>query len=261
MMIDGMTALAWGDDAATLALLHDRELTPAMLAGVKTIGFPGNLGVVPLDESSEQVFAAMSSVVTALPDAPDTAYIDNLAADFASIYLTGGLDASPFESFWVSDEHLVCQEAMFDMRKLYAADGLTVPDWRKRPDDHLVFQLQFVAKRLERIASCTTDATTDNLLTATIYWRSLATLLDHHLLRWLPDFAGRISQRCDTEFYAALALLTAVWCEQLRELIAAHLDEPRPSKEELEAMFHSQHMDDVKPEPIRFMPGVGGPSW
>ena len=258
MMIDELTALAWSDDAATLALLHDRELTPALLAGIKAIGFPGNLGMAPNGESTEQVFNAMRSVVESLPDEPDTAFIDNLAADFASIYLTGALDASPFESFWVSDEHLVCQEAMFDMRKLYAADGLAVPDWRKRPDDHLVFQLQFLAKRLERIAAA---ARADDPHAVAMPWRSLATLLDHHLLRWLPDFVSRVSRRCDTEFYAALALLTSAWCEQLRDLIAVHLGEARPGKEEVDAMLRPHNPDELKSEPIRFMPGVGGPSW
>jgi TorA maturation chaperone TorD len=248
-------ALAWAEDVATLALLQDRELTPALLAGLKAIGFPDNLGMVPCDEKGRQVFDAMREAVAALPDAPDAACMDNLAADYAAIYLTGALDASPFESFWVSDEHLVCQEAMFDMRELYAADGLAVPDWRMRPDDHLVFQLQFLGRRLERLAARTTADT------ASSEWRSLAVLLDHHLLRWLPDLASRVSMRCDTEFYAALLLLTYTWCEQLRDFIALHLGEPRPSQEEIEATLRPRHIDEVKPEPIRFMPGIGGPSW
>lgn len=258
MMISREVALAWSDDVATLALLHDRELTPGLLAGMKTIDFPDNLGMVPGDKRSGLVFDAMRKTVAALPEVPDTAFMDNLAADFAAIYLTGALDASPFESYWVSDEHLVCQEAMFDLRELYAADGLVVPDWRMRPDDHLVFQLDFLAKRLLRLATLTEA---DKTLIADDLWRSLAALLDQHLLRWLPDFANRVSVRCDTEFYAALFLLTEVWCEQLRDFIALHLDEPRPSQEEIEAVLRPKHLDEVKSVPIQFMPGIGGPSW
>ncbi|MGZ8219633.1 molecular chaperone TorD family protein [Methylomagnum sp.] len=84
----------------------------------------------------------MRSLVAALQAAPDTAFLDDLAADFAAIYLTGAFGASPYESYWLSDDHLICQDAMFDMRTLYAGAGLKVPDWRMRPDDHLVFQLQ-----------------------------------------------------------------------------------------------------------------------
>jgi TorA maturation chaperone TorD len=258
MMPDVEVAQAWSEDVATLALLQDSELTPALLAELKRVGFPENLGMVPTDARQREIFEAMRQVVTALPEAPDAAFMDNLAADFAAIFLTGALDVSPFESFWLSDDHLICQEAMFDMRKLYAADGLFVPDWRKRPDDHLVFQLQFLARRLERLA---TKTAADNALNARDQWRSLAMLLDHHLLRWLPDLASRVSARCDTEFYAALLLLTDAWCKQLRDRIASHLGEPQPSKEEIEATLHPRNLDEASSEPIHFMPGIGGPSW
>lgn len=257
-MINRDTVLAWSDDAATLALLHARELTPTVLAGLKAIGFPGNLGMLPGGEKQQTVFEVMQDAVSILPEMPDAAFMDNLAADYASIYLTGSLDVSPFESFWVSDEHLLCQEAMFDMRKLYAAKGLTVPDWRHRPDDHLVYELQFLSKHLEWLA----DGMGNNNVVATRNeWRSLAMLLDHHLLRWLPDFSSRVAQRCDTAFYGALALLTAVWCEQLRELVELHLGEPRPSRDELEACLRPHPPSELRPEPIQFMPGIGGPSW
>jgi TorA maturation chaperone TorD len=183
-----------------------------------------------------------------LPTTPDTAYLDDLAADFAAIYLTGALSASPYESYWLSDDHLICQDAMFDMRTLYAAAGLVVPDWRMRPDDHLVFQLQFLAHLLTKA-----DKDDD--------WRSLATFLDYHLLRWLPDFASRVVSRCDTPFYAALALLTDVWCQQLRGLIVQHLGEARLSAEAIEEQLSSRRIAEVKEVPIHFVPGAAGPSW
>jgi hypothetical protein len=40
-----------------------------------------------------------------------------------------------------------------------------------------------------------------------------------------------------------------------------HLDEPRPSKEEIEDVLRPKHLDEVKSVPIQFMPGIGGPSW
>jgi len=258
MRLDGDTALALSEDAATLALLNDREATPDMLAELKAIGFPNNLGMLPRNEKGRTVFEVMKDTVSLLPDVPDVAFMDNLAADYAAIYLTGALDVSPFESFWLSDEHLLCQEPMFEMRNLYTAEGLTVPDWRQRPDDHLVYELQFLSRRLKWLA----DGMANNNVVATRNeWRSLAMLLDQHLLRWLPDFAIRVTQRCDTAFYGALALITDAWCQQLRDVIALHLGEPRPSKEEVEAMLRPQLTGEARPEPLQFMPGSGGPSW
>jgi putative dimethyl sulfoxide reductase chaperone len=248
MRLNAEVAAALAEDIATLALLHDSEMTPSVLAELKDVGFPANLGLVPDGAASQGSFEMMRTAVASLPDIPGAALLDELAADFAAIYLTGAFGASPCESYWLSDDHLVCQDAMFDLRKLYAEQDLAVPDWRKRPDDHLVFQLQFLARRLD--AAATADD-----------WRSLAGFLDYHLLRWLPDFAGRVADRCDMMFYAALALLTDAWLQQVRDLIAGHLGEPRPSREEIEASLGSQREAEPVAVPIAFLPGAAGPSW
>lgn len=257
MMLNAEAALALADDAATLALLHDRELSAPLLAELEAVGFPDNLGLLPAGDASRNVFELMRIAVSSWPAAPDSRYLDNLAADFAAIYLTGAYGVSPSQSFWLSDDHLLCQDAMFDLRALYAASGLKAPDWRKRPDDHLVFQLQFLARRL--VATMTEDD-----------WRQLAGFLDRHLLRWLPDFAARVAQRCDTLFYGALATLTNSWCQQLRDLLAEQLGEARPSAEETEAMRRPQRdaevmevaeVTKVTAAPLHFVPGGAGPSW
>jgi len=248
MMLTSEIGSVLAEDVSTLAILQDRELSPAVLAGLKDLKFPGNLGLLPTDDMSRKAFRMMQEVVASFPAAPDAAFMDDLAADFAAIYLTGALSASPYESYWLSDDHLICQDAMFDMRTLYAAAGLAVPDWRMRPDDHLVFQLQFLAHLLAKA-----DKDDD--------WRSLATFLDYHLLRWLPDFTGRVVSRCDTPFYAALALLTDVWCQQLRGLIVQHLGEARLTAEAIEEQLSSRRIAEVKEVPIHFVPGGAGPSW
>ncbi len=82
--------------------------------------------------------------------------------------------------------------------------------------------------------------------------------MDEHLLRWFGDFAARVAARCDTAFYAALAMLTAAYCEQVRDLLASVLDEPRPTREEVEERCRSKRQP--VPAPIAFLPG-SGPSW
>ena len=98
---------------------------------------------------------------------------------------------------------------MFDLRAIYKAAGLAAADWRKRPDDHLVLQLQYIAHELRRGAS------------ADFSNGSLAHMMDVHLLRWLPDFAARVASRTSLPFHAALARLTVVWCQSIRALLAA----------------------------------------
>lgn len=248
MILNQEIACVLAEDASTLAILQDRELSPAVLAGLKSLAFPSNLALPPRDDISLRAYNMMRGVVTSFPETPDAAFLDDLAADFAAIYLTGAFGASPYESYWLSDDHLICQDAMFAMRTLYAEAGLKVPDWRMRPDDHLVFQLQFLTHLL-------TKANHDDA------WHTLAHFLDYHLLRWLPDFAGRVASRCGTPFYAALAILTDVWCEQLRRLIEQHLGAARPTAEDIEEHLRSQRIAEITAVPIHFMPGAAGPSW
>ena len=248
MTLNAEVAAALAEDAAPLALLDGGELATPVPAELKETNFPANLGLLPAGPASLGSFEMMRTALASLPDSADAALLDELAADFAAVYLTGAFGASPSESYWLSDDHLVCQDAMFDLRKLYAENSLAVPDWRKRPDDHLVFQLQFFARRLD--AAATSDD-----------WRALGRFLDFHLLRWLPDFARRVADRCDTMFYAALALLTDAWLQQVRDLIAEHLAEPRPSREEIAASLGSQREAEPVAVPVAFMPGAAGPSW
>lgn len=244
-MNSGVAAVL-ADDVATLALLHDAELTPALFAGLSAIGFPDNLALAPRGEESENVWAVQRAAIADFSVVPEADRFDALAADFAAIYLSHALGASPCESYWLSDDHLHCQSPMFDLRELYAAAGLVAENWRRRPDDHLVCQLQFLAHALRQVKTSGD-------------WQAIAGFLDDHLLRWLPDFAGRVAARADTLFYASLARLTEAWLRRFRDLLAEHHGLVRPTAEELAARQASR----AEPEalPLHFVPGVAGPGW
>lgn len=235
---------ALADDAESLAALHDRELDAATIAALKEVDFPTGLGLLPASEAAGEAWRFMAAAVAALPDAPTAADLDDLAADHAAIYLTGAYGASPCESVWLDDERLICQAPMFALRDIYARAGLASADWRRRPDDHLVLQLLYVAHALR-------TAATDGA-------RPLATILDEHLLRWLPDFAARVASRAAHPFHAGLALLTAAWCDGLRDALAEALAEPRPTREAVEERL-AQRKPAVEVS-VAFVPGTG-PSW
>lgn len=234
---------AIAEDLDTLVLLQDRELDAALLAALRELTFPDNLALLPGDERGRQAFELMRAAVRALPEQPGQQFLDSLAADYAAIYLNGALGASPQESVWLSEDRTACHEPMFELRELYAGRGLGAADWRRRPDDHLLLQLQFVARWLREPAP---DLA------------ALADFLDRHLLRWLEDFAGRVAARCDTRLYAGLVLITSAHVDRLREILAHALDVPRPSRAEMEA--RSRGADRPVAIPLVFVPGTA-PSW
>ncbi|MBU0752643.1 MAG: molecular chaperone TorD family protein [Gammaproteobacteria bacterium] len=211
-----MSAAAWeafADDAETLARLHDRELDTATIAALREVGFPANLALLPRTAEAQDAWKTMGAALDYyIPTSPAQADLDALAVEYAAIYLTGAYGASPTESVWLDQDHIACQQPMFELREIYRAAGLAAADWRKRPDDHLVLQLQYIAHMARRAAS------------AEFSGEGLARMLDDHLLRWLPDFASRIAARTAHPFYAALAHLTVVWCRSFRDLLA---DTPR----------------------------------
>lgn len=222
---------ALAEDLDQLVRLHDRELEARTLAALQQAGFPDNLALVP-DEGAELLREALIS-----PPA-----IDVLAADFAAIYLTGALGASPCESVWVSDEHLNCEAPMFELAELYAAYGLVVADRGRRYDDHLVCQMQFLR----------------HLLLAGGNVSEAGRFLDEHIGYWLPDFAERVAVRSASGFYAGLALLTAGWLAQVRDLLAEFGAAPRPSRAEIEERVRKKRAaGKAEVAPIRFMPGAG----
>ncbi len=230
------------EDLRILARLHDREPDEALVQELKAIDFPGSLTLLLDDEAGREASTIMAHALELLPERMDRSLLDELAADYASIYLNHGVGASPQESVWTDDDGLICQDSMFQVRQWYQSHGLEVPDWRKRPDDHLVYQLQFVAHLLG-------EAENEEAL------QQAATFLDEHLLRWLDPFARRVAGRCATPWFAGAAALTAAYLDSLRDLLAEILQQPRPTPEEIEERMKPKR--PVEEVPVAFMPGMG----
>lgn len=232
-------------DLESLALLHDMELSDDSLARLKSVAFPDGLGLRLIAEPSLRAMELMRASLAELSVPMVESVRDDLAVDYAAIYLTYAYQASPCESVWLDQENLGMQAPMFQVREFYRLFDLAAENWRMRSDDHLCLELHFLAALLR-------DAHPMALPEA-------ARFLDEHLLRWLPLFARRVSARCATPFYAGAALLTEAYCDELRDLLATLLDEPRPSPEAVEARMKPRQAP-VAAMPMTYVPGAA-PSW
>lgn len=230
------------EDLRILAALHDREPDSTLAGELRAIDFPRSLTLPLADGPAQEAMFIMEQSLTLLPPEADEQVLDELAADYASIYLNYSIGASPEESVWIDEDSLICQDSMFQVRQWYESFGLSAPDWRTRPDDHLVYQLQFIAHMLEH------DGETQVL-------QQVATFMDEHLLRWLGSFAERVMQRCDTPWFAGVAGITAAYAEELRDILAEILQQPRPTAEEIEERMQPRRQ--VEEVPVTFMPGMG----
>ncbi|MFV0681436.1 TorD/DmsD family molecular chaperone [Ottowia sp.] len=194
------------EDLRTLAWLHAQERTPEVLAELYANGFPETLAVLTADAPEVQAMAKTLQALASSHCESDAGLpgstTDQLAADYAAIYLTHALRASPHESVWRDEDHLMLQAPTFAVRDFYRRHGVQVANWRQRADDHITHELEFVALLLERGEA-----------------REAARFLKTHLLAWLPQFATRVAQRADTPFYAALAALTLAACKACQQAL------------------------------------------
>ena len=244
-------ANAVADDLDWLAALHDQELTATTLAHLRARGFPDDLALCLETPRAVAAQALMRNALEALGDDSGPLDLDTLAVDYAAIYLNHTLRAAPNESVWLDEEELAMQTPMFEVRAWMAKHGLAVENWRVRPEDHLVHELEFLAYllRLAPIQTALTEATD---------------FLDLHLLRWADDFSRRVAARCGTPFYAGLNALTGCYLDELRDLIAEVTGVQRPTRAEIEARVEAKRPAAAKPAsvavPLRYVPGMT-PSW
>ena len=235
---------AVSEDLALLASLHAAELSKALVSNLHEKKFPLSLALVFEEKEMRSVVTMLYEEISRWPRDFPAAIAEELAADYAAIYLNNYCNASPQESFWLDDDHLAWQEPMFQVREIYANHDLEVTNWRIQADDHIVPELQFIAYLLGR-----SDAAEQ--------LDDVAQFLDEHLLLWLGDFSRRVARRCDTPFYAGLALLTNNYCETLRDLLAAILDKPRLDRD---AVLQRRKREKAEPVPVKFIPGAEA-SW
>lgn len=188
------------EDLRTLAWLHAGERDALTWLSLHDHGFPRGLSLAEMDEPELQAMEqALSALFVQHQQAPRQTD-DRLAADYAGIYLTHAYQASPCESVWLDEDHLMMQAPTFEVREAYRRHGMQVQGWRRMPDDHLSHELAFVAHLLEADQAA-----------------AAADFLDQHLLRWLSSFAARVAQRAPSDLYSALALLTSSCCQNLRQ--------------------------------------------
>ncbi|MCB6179102.1 molecular chaperone TorD family protein [Rhodobacter sp. Har01] len=196
----------WAEALAPLIRLHDAEPDAALIDALRQGGYAEVAEALLEGRADAALAAGFAQVLDQMPQPLPAAALDELAADYADAYLNHGFRAAPSGSVWLTEDHLERQEPMFEVRAFYAHYGLSVPDWRKRADDHLVPELRFVAHLLGL-------GTPQALADAEVF-------LDRHLLPWLPDFCLRIASRSRQPFLAGVALLTRGLLLALRDDLA-----------------------------------------
>lgn len=206
-----------------LASLYFKEVSEDTIASLRAL--PAELSEE--DSRLGRGFSELRSCMAHCGPDPRT----DFACDYARIFLAAGMyrgDAGcPFESIYTSEEKLVMQDARDEVVAIYRANEIDVDESLHLPEDHLSFELEFIAILSDRasllVSSGDIEGFADNLETQISF-------IDAHLLNWLDDLEGRVVELARQRFYPAVMHITQGFIEQDRLL----LDEYRRiAKEEL----------------------------
>lgn len=143
----------------------------------------------------------------------------DLAVEYARIFLGAGVTeeqlAVPFESVFTSPEAIMMQDARDDVVRIFRSQGMTVDASLNVPEDHISFELDFLAFMAERTAS---EIETQEPLwheRAAALVNVQASFIDEHVLNWFDKLASRVEASALSTFYPSVMKV-------LRETLKEH---------------------------------------
>jgi TorA maturation chaperone TorD len=181
----------------------------------------------PLSESDIETFAAINyrSLVEALDD---TALLaegfrdmnsvlkkrhsgtrQQLATDFTMCFdgvaTTDEQVAVPYASVFLGKEALLYQEPRHKVFKIFQAEDIRLAGDVKLPEDHLSFELEFLAILSDRVATALEQGDRDEALRNLRLSREF---IDEHILSWLDLLRERADKILTTRFYRGVLKAT-----------------------------------------------------
>jgi TorA maturation chaperone TorD len=128
-----------------------------------------------------------------------------LTSDYNALFVgPGPLLVHPWESVYLSEEHLIFDVQTLEVREIYRRFGLRAPSSVREPDDHIGLELAF----LVHLCSLGLDACERGDIDA--FESSLQAqrgFLGDHVLRWAPAFMQRTIEHAATDYYRGVAYL------------------------------------------------------
>lgn len=146
-----------------------------------------------------------------------------LAVEYARIFLAAGvfsqdkMTAVPYESVFTSELHIMMQESRDDVVRRYAADGFVVNPELHEPEDHLSFELEYLAHMSRR--ALTSLAAGDDVELRANAARQVA-FIDAHLLNWIGELRDVAATYAKTTFYTGMLLVAQGALGQSRAVLA-----------------------------------------
>lgn len=195
-----------------LARFFRTEVDEEFLAGLKASRFPAATGNAKMDRGHRRIVSYLSRA--------EADVLTELARDYTATFIGSGNDgysaAYPFESVYTSPKRLTMQDARDEVLMLYRAAGLEKLENEKEAEDHLSYELEFMAILIAR--SLEALEKNDEEL-AVSYLLQQRNFLADHLCRWYPMMASDVQKFAQTGFYRGVGELAEGFIASDREFL------------------------------------------
>ncbi len=185
-----------------LAAVYRQELTSELLQQMKDHRFQEILSTLGI-ELSNGFFKK-----------PEKELLENLAVEYAYLFLGPGKHISPHESVHHKKEGSqsgqLWGELTAEVKRIIEFSGLEYKSEFTGMPDHISVELEFMQHVVQRE---TQAWEADDDKTALLCLKNEKNFVDEHLFRWIPEFCEKVIKTAESPFYREMARLTRRFIE------------------------------------------------
>jgi TorA maturation chaperone TorD len=158
----------------------------------------------------------------------DDENIRSIAVDYTLLFASSNPDAPhPYESVFVSEQHLLMQRARDQVLAYYRGYGYDPQkSGSNEPDDHIALELGFLAFLLERREGLNDDI--EKPVDASV---ALGFILEH-IDTWVPAFCAKVKAQATTDFYKAISASLLDVIVKLKDCLSVEADRTRQQNQQ-----------------------------
>lgn len=151
-----------------------------------------------------------------------------LAVEYARIFLAAGVytqekrSAVPYESVFTSEEHVVMGDSRDAVIDWFIQDGFKVNPDLHEPEDHISFELEYLAHMNAKAASLIREGRNIDAIKNVKRQR---TFIQRHLLNWVGQLRDTAGDYAKTTFYTGMLYVCQGALEQAVEALTCVSDE------------------------------------
>lgn len=142
---------------------------------------------------------------------------NGLAQEYIRLFEdAAGVLVCPWESVYLSREHILFDEHTLAVQEFYEAWGVTAADRKAGPADHIGIECSFLAYLAENAAR---DCQDGEMARSASCVAAQLSFIECHPLRFMARFCRRLAEISDQSFYRALADFLEFYMEQDAQLL------------------------------------------